>query len=1020
MSKQTSRSAGVYRPPQGKFSKSIEIPDTTSAFSDLNYFQKGASFEKTTPVSRKQAKSKVIGKKKNATAMFNPDDDWDARNQANMSQMVETWSGDLQALYERLQQLRDKERIEMEKRGLVDRPDAQKNLNEAIEFRGTCFDMCPVFERVRRSFENNVAIQEKGPNGKIDRQLAVKAFSRPAAGQPPPLPSDVRPPGILQNTLTFLINTTVPRLPESHTFLWDRTRSIRQDFTYQNYSGPEAIDCNERIARIHIVSLHILAGSDTEYSKQQELEQFNKALQTLSEFYADARKKGAQCPNEAEFQAYRLLSHLRDPDIDRQIQDLPKNIFLDPQIQLALELRSLAQQNNITERGYINTENAQNLFVRFFRLVNSSSTPFLFACLAEVHFNDVRLWALKSMAAGYHKRGKPYLASALAQMLGCDDEKELLNMCEYWEIPIKESDGNMCVNVTGWNESTVTSKPPIAQAFSRKLVDVKQQAKPIELFVQGNNLEVYPQNSTTELRITEIFSNKDTAKINSKKSLINHYAQPSFSFGSLPSFESVQVSPEARGPSSGFAASQYALSFTKSSETGLHIQNSFASTFSAPSSTGFSFGSTTFGTPKNDGKPASSVPLLSSSTVKTFDTSTENMDLLAVSNKKFQLLSTQSTFQFEKPATDKIQLQFKSPIVIEEPKRSKEEKERRIEHFGQLELHKLTNSVVSESVAKAAQAVIERRRAEEKAQKEKFKNSIQEEIFKSMVFDNIWQAGKEAQAIDFRQKTLLRMALAKIKVVAKMSKEYAALKKKRQEEFETAIQILGRPVKRKRFSNPVKVLSEFLPESQQVELIKKELQSIQELWKPVNLRKHFLPSVEEYFVSSGVLDGLLDVAVFTSNWHSPSGIWIRRKLGLDWAKNTFCNVIEGESLTLTFSSMDSNPDSYENIGALIFQCGMTSNEDQLDANRKLQFDRDALHEALERLNKYSSYNISLLVVYWAFDSVSTQDMRRKLNLDYYLDPRHPAFISLSILTVHSVHDVKLISALEYLARSIRQ
>ena len=35
-----------------------------------------------------------------------------------------------------------------------------------------------------------------------------------------------------------------------------------------------------------------MAGSDVEYSQQQELEQFNKALQTLMEIYQDVRNNG--------------------------------------------------------------------------------------------------------------------------------------------------------------------------------------------------------------------------------------------------------------------------------------------------------------------------------------------------------------------------------------------------------------------------------------------------------------------------------------------------------------------------------------------------------------------------------------------------------------------------------------------------------------------------------------------------------------------------------------------------------
>ena len=240
---------------------------------------------------------------------------------------------DFQSLYEELQRMREQERKQMERLGLVDAENASKTLNEAIAFQGTCVDMCPVFERVRRSLENNVNSLEKDPlTNRVSRSKAVKAFSRPAAGQPPPLPSEVRPPHVLKATLDYLVDNIVPQLPEAHLFLWDRTRCIRQDFTYQNYIGPEAIDCNERIARIHLLSLHIMARGNIEYSQQQEVEQLNKTLQTLIEIYRDVRNNGGQAPNEAEFRSYYLLAHMRDSELEREVQTLPDNIFQDKRI----------------------------------------------------------------------------------------------------------------------------------------------------------------------------------------------------------------------------------------------------------------------------------------------------------------------------------------------------------------------------------------------------------------------------------------------------------------------------------------------------------------------------------------------------------------------------------------------------------------------------------------------------------------------------------------------------------------
>jgi hypothetical protein len=66
----------------------------------------------------------------------------------------------------------------------------------------------------------------------------------------------------------------------THHFIRDRSRGIRQDFTYQAHWGKrEAIECHERIARFHILSMHELADAmagEMEFLKQ-EAEQLNKS-----------------------------------------------------------------------------------------------------------------------------------------------------------------------------------------------------------------------------------------------------------------------------------------------------------------------------------------------------------------------------------------------------------------------------------------------------------------------------------------------------------------------------------------------------------------------------------------------------------------------------------------------------------------------------------------------------------------------------------------------------------------------
>ncbi|KAK9320247.1 SAC3/GANP/Nin1/mts3/eIF-3 p25 family-domain-containing protein [Lipomyces orientalis] len=1024
----SARAAAPYKPPHmrdGPSSSRGTTPDSASpsSFSSVNYFQNaqqnGARNNVASGFRKRGTKARVTNhaNKVNGTQLqnVNPDDGWDARNQAEMNKLEAIWTGDLQDLYEKLVQIRNQERVEMERRGLVDKQDTRKTLNEAIVFTGTCMDMCPVFERVRRARENNISPAEKNTSGKYDRNLVVKAFSRPAAGQPPPLPSDVRPPGILQATLTYLIDNIVPGLPESHihAFLWDRTRSIRQDFTYQNYSGYEAVDCNERIARIHIVCLHVMAGSGVEYSRQQELEQFNKALQTLSELYSDARKHGAQYPNEAEFQAYRLLSHLRDPDIDRQIQDLPRNVFLDPMVQLALELRSLAQQNNITERGYTNTENSQNMFVRFFKLVKSAAVPFLLACLAEVHCNDIRMWALKSMASGYHKRGKPYIASQLVQLLGCDDENELLELCDHWEVARRVVDGVQCVDVTSWNDLRALEKGQLRQAYSKRLVEVKRENMRLQDFIHGNNLSIYPQNSSDKsISVQSLFP--------SSSSRVSRRLPAPMAANSEPAKWSSGL------PVSTSEPQQSGFSFLKTSASSAPPPFSFtAPSATAPfeSAPAFAFGAKAGELPSTSRAPAFAFSISAASnqsgvTVSSLKDATGST-IAAFSKESANAIPTptQSSGSLNIAASTAIDEQKIAAERAEKVRKSKEMIKAMVQEAATKEVDSIVRVVISDFVSKICQQALDDKAKRDLEHRKMLESEIANELYASLVYDNTWDTCQVGKANVFRRRTLLRKSIKHIKETAVVSKKNAELMKKRREQYIAASQLMGRPLKKQKFSS--RRSEEFLSEAERIALMKIDREAVQRLWMPVDLKRGFLPNVETTFENSGILDGVLDVNVFTSDWHASAGIWLRRKLGLEWDGTKFCRTVEGKSLILTVSTMEADPDSYETVGVLIFQCGMTGNGASMTVDQKLQFDSEALYEALRRLRKYSSYSISLLILYWPFDGVSTKDLAQRLNLGFYTDRASRLVSSIYLLAIGSVSETDISPALEVVSKSVR-
>lgn len=169
------------------------------------------------------------------------------------------------------------------------------------------------------------------------------------------------------------------------------------------------------------------------------------ALQSLAEYYDDQRENNIEHPHEAEFRAYHILTRLRDPDVLRHIQTLPREIRNSPLVIQALQLYRYAQRSN-EEIGRFkppNTEGSLNLYTRFFKLVGHKDTSYVMACLCEPQFNDVRKGALKGMRKAFISAVKPPSVDELVVLLGCDDQQEVEIQCEQYGIVVRPDDENI-------------------------------------------------------------------------------------------------------------------------------------------------------------------------------------------------------------------------------------------------------------------------------------------------------------------------------------------------------------------------------------------------------------------------------------------------------------------------------------------------------------------------------------------------------------------------------------------------
>lgn len=292
----------------------------------------------------------------------------------------------------------------------------------------------------------------------------VKKFRRAAAGVEEQLPSELRTSETLKRTLDYLIDRIVgggDRLAVHHKFVWDRTRAIRNDFSIQQVTSPEdvrtAVDCFERIARFHILSLHQLSNPDNLdpddfFDAQQEREQLSKTLQSLEYYYNDHRGT-VDFPNESEFKAYGALFELlsQTPDLEDRISHWPAEFQSDPRTQTMIKIYDAAGDAEF-EQGPLRPPTpcslAQSNTARFWALLASKRVSYLMACVAEINFATIRFVALqhlwrsgKNAAPTQQKLFKGLTIDTVTEHLGFDTNEQTRDFCQSFGVNFATASG---------------------------------------------------------------------------------------------------------------------------------------------------------------------------------------------------------------------------------------------------------------------------------------------------------------------------------------------------------------------------------------------------------------------------------------------------------------------------------------------------------------------------------------------------------------------------------------------------
>ncbi|EEP79362.1 predicted protein [Uncinocarpus reesii 1704] len=413
--------------------------------------------------------------------------------------------------FEQLKRERTKQRAKAIDEGLMADPNQPTSLNRAITPTGTCTDMCPQYERVERIVQKMVDKSEKSMNpdtGELEvmETKMIKRFRRSAAGYDEQLPSDIRTPNTLLQTLNYMLRYVITDddgLGSIHKFVWDRTRSIRNDLSIQQLTQQQdveiAVKCLERIARFHILALHLLSNpANTEqFDHHQEREQLNNTLLSLLYYYDDNRGR-VNFPNEDEFRAYYILFSIHDqrPDLEARVQKWPRELRRSPRIQVALELFAAAG-NTWEYQGTLDARRpnaiAQGFYSRFFSLVRSKSVSYLMACIAEIYFNQVRQTAIRSIWKGYCRqplsqqhKNQEWTVDKLTEVLWFDNEDQTIKFCEDQSLELSSgAEGQLYLDWGNRSIDYIAFQPSSEQIFSEYLVETKRYGRTLPAIILG-------------------------------------------------------------------------------------------------------------------------------------------------------------------------------------------------------------------------------------------------------------------------------------------------------------------------------------------------------------------------------------------------------------------------------------------------------------------------------------------------------------------------------------------------------
>ncbi|TKV96084.1 hypothetical protein SEVIR_9G406600v4 [Setaria viridis] len=315
-------------------------------------------------------------------------------------------------------------------------PAPASTVDDAAPIMGTCPDMCPARERALRERLRDLAVLERvgGDPARTSPSLAVKKFCRTISSTYV-MASDIRPLPVLRETMDYLLHlldSSEHPFETIHDFIFDRTRSIRQDLSMQNIVNDQAVQIYENVVTFHIRSHQRLARSCQDSDASLcflNMEQLTKCLLSLFDMYHVIHESDSHSKREAEYYSFYVLLHL-GCKIPKMVDSL--SLWYS---RLATQVRQSKEM--IFVRNLLRCYQLGN-FKRFFCMIAAEATD-LQLRLVEPFLNEVRARALMYFNhSGYKLQHHPLEHLSGILMI---EELELETLCGICGLEIRTSEG---------------------------------------------------------------------------------------------------------------------------------------------------------------------------------------------------------------------------------------------------------------------------------------------------------------------------------------------------------------------------------------------------------------------------------------------------------------------------------------------------------------------------------------------------------------------------------------------------